>query len=53
MTALAKYFRYPDGLWPNVAALSLTLLGWPLGILLMTRDAWRLGAAGFLMPSLA
>ncbi len=53
MTALAKHFRYADGVWPNVAALSLTLLGWPLGILLMTTEAWPLVAAGFLLTSIA
>ncbi len=53
MTALAQYFRHSDGVWPNVAALSFTLLGWPLGIALMTVDAWPLVAAGFLMTSIA
>lgn len=53
MTALARYFRYPDGIWPNVAALSFTLLGWLLGIVLMTLEAWPLVAVGFLMTSIA
>lgn len=40
-------FRYPDGVWPNVAALSVTVLGWPMGIALMVTPAWWLNALGW------
>jgi len=41
------WFRYPDGVAPNTAALAVVLLGWPLGVLLLTVDAWALNALGF------
>lgn len=44
---MKQYFRYPDGVWPNVAALSLTLLGWPAGIAMLGQSAWALNALGF------
>ena len=42
-----SWFRYPDGVAPNVAALGVVLLGWPLGVALLTADAWALNALGF------
>ncbi len=44
---LSQTFRYPDGVWPNVAALTFTLLGWALGVALLTLPAWWLNALGF------
>ena len=44
-------FRYPDGVLPNTAALSFTLLGYPLGILLLTQPGWFLKAVGFLLTT--
>jgi fatty acid desaturase len=46
---LASYFRSPDGVRPNLAALSFTLLGWPLGIALLTQAAGWLNAIGFVL----
>ena len=40
-------FRYSDGVLPNVAALAFVLIGWPLGVLLLTTDAWALNAVGW------
>lgn len=53
MTFFARHFRYADGVVPNLLALGFTLLGWPLGIVLMTLPAWPLAAAGFLLCCLA
>ncbi|MEZ5702667.1 MAG: fatty acid desaturase [Burkholderiaceae bacterium] len=39
-------FRYADGVWPNVIALSLTLLGFPLGIWLLGQPHWALNLLG-------
>jgi fatty acid desaturase len=39
-------FRYADGVWPNVLALSLTLLGFPLGIWLLGQPHWALNLLG-------
>jgi fatty acid desaturase len=44
---LSLSFRSPDGVWPNIAALGITLLGWPLGIALLGADAWWLNLPGF------
>lgn len=46
---ISKHFRYADGMWPNLGALAFTLLGWPLGIALLTADAWWLNALGCLL----
>ena len=44
---LSRYFRYPDGVWPNVAALGVTLGGWPLAVALLAQPSWPLRAAGW------
>ncbi|MGY4827180.1 fatty acid desaturase family protein [Sphaerotilaceae bacterium SBD11-9] len=44
---IARFFRSPDGVLHNLAALSFTLLGWPLGIFLLALPAWWLNAIGF------
>ena len=46
---LSNPFRYADGAWPNVVALSLTLLGWPLGIALLTMQSIALNVLGVLL----
>lgn len=43
----SKTFRYPDGAAPNIAALTITLLGWPLGIALLVPASIALNALGF------
>lgn len=53
MSFLTSRFRYPDGVAPNLAALGLTVGGWPLGIVLLAIDAWPARLAGFLLTSLA
>ncbi|WP_119293052.1 fatty acid desaturase family protein [Azohydromonas sediminis] len=50
---LAKVFRYDDGVWPNVAALGVTLLGWPLGIALLGAASWALNALGVALVVIA
>lgn len=42
-----QIFRYPDGVWPNVLALGVTVLGYPLGIALLTAGFWLWNVAGF------
>jgi fatty acid desaturase len=44
--SVPRYFRYRDGILPNLAALSATLVGYPAGILLLVQDNWALKAAG-------
>jgi fatty acid desaturase len=53
LIVLSKYFRDPEGVAPNVAALSFTLLGWPLGIALLGSDSWAFNALGFMMVVIA
>jgi len=49
---LAPHFRSTDGVAPNLAALSFVLIGWPVGILLLTRSDWFFVLAGFFLVSL-
>ena len=42
-------FRYEDGVWPNIAAISLTVLGWPAGIALLGQTSWLFNALGVLL----
>ena len=49
---LSRTFRYEDGVAPNVAALAFVLLGFPLGVWLLTRPGW-LAAAGMPLLTLA
>lgn len=46
---MASVFRYEDGVWPNVAALAFTLLGWPAGIALLGQANGWLNALGVLL----
>lgn len=46
---MKQVFRYPEGVWPNVAALSLTLLGYGAGVALLGQVRWGLNALGFLL----
>jgi fatty acid desaturase len=50
---IARYFRYPDGVAPNTAALSFTVLGYPLGVALLAHPSWVMKAAGFALTCLA
>jgi len=43
---LAKYFRYPDGVLPNVLVLAYVLLGYPLGIALLCAPSPWLAVLG-------
>lgn len=45
-------FRHADGVWPNTAALTFTVFGWPAGIWLLGQSAWWLNAAGVLLVAL-
>lgn len=49
---IARYFRYPDGVAPNVAALGAVLLGYPLGVALLIAPFWQAKASGFLLVTL-
>jgi fatty acid desaturase len=49
---LARYFRYADGVLPNLAALSFTLGGYVLGVALLTSALWPVKAGGFLLVTL-
>jgi fatty acid desaturase len=50
---MATSFRYPGAAAPNIAALVLTLLGWPLGIVLLTLSGWGWNGLGFALVTLA
>jgi len=49
---IATYFRTPDSVAPNVAALAFTLLGWPLGIVMLASPQWALNALGVVLVTL-
>lgn len=49
---ISRYFRYEDGVVPNVAALSATVLGYPLGVALLTHPFWTAKAAGLALACL-
>jgi fatty acid desaturase len=44
---ISRYFRYQDGVIPNTAALAFILLGYPLGVALLTHPLWSLKVIGF------
>ncbi len=46
---MKSVFRYEDGVWPNVAALAFTVLGWPAGIALLGQANGWLNALGVLL----
>jgi fatty acid desaturase len=48
---LSVSFRRARGMWPNLAVISYTLLGWPLGIWMLTRPEIALNAAGILLTA--
>lgn len=47
MTIISQTFRDPDGVLPNVLALGLTVLGYPLGIALLAASFWGWNVLGF------
>lgn len=49
---MSSPFRYADGVWPNVAAMGFTVLGWPLGIALLGQPHAALNALGVLLVAL-
>lgn len=50
---MKNLFRHADGVWPNSAALSLTVLGWPAGIALLGQAHWALNVLGVLLVTLS
>lgn len=46
---LRKHFRYPDGVFPNVLALVYTLVGYPIGIMLLLNPSGWSNAIGTLL----
>lgn len=50
---ISHYFRYPDGMWPNIAALSTTLAGYPAGIALLVQQNWLLKLPGCVLLCLS
>jgi fatty acid desaturase len=49
---ISKYFRYQDGVVPNIAALAAVMLGYPLGIALLAHPSWLARIAGCLLVTL-
>ncbi len=50
---LTRYFRYTDGVLPNVLAFSATVLAYPLGVILLCNAWWLLQLAGFALLSIS
>lgn len=50
---ISHYFRYPDGVVPNVMALAIVLLGYPLGVALLVQPFWPVQAAGVALVTLS
>lgn len=50
---ISRYFRYPDGVFPNVMALGVTLAGYPLGVALLVQSAWFFKATGFALVTVS
>jgi len=48
---IARFFRYPDGVAPNVAALAYTLGGYAGGLALLGAGHWLLNLAGVLLTA--
>jgi fatty acid desaturase len=48
---VARFFRYPDGVAPNVAALAYTLGGYAGGLALLAAGHWLLNLAGVLLTA--
>jgi fatty acid desaturase len=46
---MKQVFRYPESVWPNVAALGFTLLGYGAGVAMLGAAHWALNALGFLL----
>ena len=44
---ISQTFRFADGVTPNLLALGFTVLGYPLGVYLLTTAFWALNAIGF------
>lgn len=53
MSQGASVFRHPDGVWPNVLALGIVLLGYPLGVALLAAPFRGWNALGFGLVVLA
>jgi fatty acid desaturase len=43
---ISRHFRFQDGVWPNIAALSITLIGYPAAIALLVQQNGGLKAVG-------
>ena len=50
---LQRQFRFPDGVAPNLLALTVTIAGWPLGVAMLTFRFWPFWIAGVLLTSLS
>jgi fatty acid desaturase len=48
---IVRFFRYPDGVAPNVAALAYTLGGYAGGLALLAAGHWLLNLAGVLLTA--
>lgn len=49
---IAHTFRYADGVAPNVLALGWILIGYPLGVVLLTQAAWGWNLLGMILTTL-
>lgn len=49
---ISRYFRYTDGVLPNLAALGTVLLGYPLGVALLIQPHWALRLTGCALVTL-
>lgn len=49
---ISRYFRYQDGVMPNVVALLFVVAGYPAGIALLAQPSWLLKLPGLLLVTL-
>ncbi len=53
MSVLDRTFRFPDAVMPNVLALTVTILGYVLGVLLLTSSFWIVVCLGVALTCLS
>lgn len=46
---MAQIFRYDDGVVPNIAAITFTLVGYAAGVAMLGHSSWVANALGFLL----
>ena len=53
MSVLDRTFRFPDAVMPNVLALTVTILGYVLGVFFLTSSSWIIVTLGVVLTCLS